>query len=93
MDMECHLLQLAIIEQEGNKLIPFNGNPKLVAAPDVLNQFDGAITLSHHKRMINDLAWAPIAGRSFHLLASASKDRTVIVWRLVLIDILTQEQL
>lgn len=38
--------------------------------------------------MINDVQWAPIAGRSFHLVASCSKDCIVIVWRLVLLDIM-----
>ena len=37
--------------------------------------------------MINDVQWAPLAGRSFHMIASCSKDRKVIIWRAVLYDI------
>ncbi len=40
-----------------------------------------------HKSMINDVQWAPLAGRSFHMIVSCSKDRKVIVWRAVLFDI------
>jgi WD40 repeat protein len=35
-----------------------------------------------HTGTITDLNWAPLAGRSFHLVASCSKDQTAIVWRL-----------
>lgn len=43
--------------------------------------------------MINDVDWAPIAGRSFHLIVSSSKDQQVIIWRLVIMDIFTGELL
>ena len=43
--------------------------------------------------MINDVQWAPVAGRSFRLVASCSKDCVVIVWRLVLSDIMLGEPL
>jgi len=39
--------------------------------------------------MINDVQWAPLAGRSFHLVASCSKDMTVIVWRIIILDVMT----
>lgn len=35
-----------------------------------------------HKEVIHDVAWAPSVGRSYHLLASASKDRTLSMWKL-----------
>ena len=34
-----------------------------------------------------------MAGRSFHMIASCSKDRQVIVWRTVLVDIMNDEVL
>ena len=68
-------------------MIPINGNPSLVVDPEMASKLE--TELEHHQRMINDVAWAPIAGRSFHLLASASKDRTVIIWRLVFRDLMT----
>ena len=39
-------------------------------------------TLTGHTAPVNDVAFAPNMGRSFHLLASCSKDGTVIIWRL-----------
>jgi WD40 repeat protein len=44
-----------------------------------------------HKSMINDVDWAPIAGRSFHLIVSCSKDQVVIIWRVVMMDIFSGE--
>ena len=35
-----------------------------------------------HLERIHDLSWAPDMGRSYHLVASASRDRTVKVWSL-----------
>ena len=35
-----------------------------------------------HKQVIHDVAWAPSVGRSYHLLASASKDRALSIWKL-----------
>jgi len=43
--------------------------------------------------MITDLEWAPLAGRSFHMIASASKDHKLIIWRALLSDIMTGELL
>ena len=36
-----------------------------------------------HTDTINDVAWAPIAGRSFHIIVSCSKDKSIIVWKIV----------
>ncbi|KAI9911453.1 hypothetical protein PsorP6_009507 [Peronosclerospora sorghi] len=37
-----------------------------------------------HTDAIHDVCWAPNMGQSFHLLATASKDRTVRIWRLTI---------
>ncbi|ETL25568.1 hypothetical protein L917_20462 [Phytophthora nicotianae] len=37
-----------------------------------------------HTDAIHDVCWAPNMGRSSHLLATASKDRTVRIWRLMI---------
>lgn len=42
-----------------------------------------------HTASINDVAWAPLAGRSFHMIASCSKDKTIIVWKVITKNILT----
>eukprot|EP01100_Stratorugosa_tubuloviscum_P011009 TRINITY_DN4830_c1_g1_i1.p1 TRINITY_DN4830_c1_g1~~TRINITY_DN4830_c1_g1_i1.p1 ORF type:complete len:310 (-),score=156.25 TRINITY_DN4830_c1_g1_i1:189-1118(-) len=36
------------------------------------------------QRAITDVSWAPNIGRSFHLIASASKDGSVLIWKLTL---------
>ena len=83
-EMECHLLQLVNVDED--RLTPMNGNLSLAASSSVLDEAE--FTSHAHTRMINDVQWAPIAGRSYHLIASASKDRTVIIWRVVLKDIM-----
>ena len=37
-----------------------------------------------HSQTINAVAWAPLAGRSFHMIASCSDDGLVVIWKLVL---------
>jgi nucleoporin SEH1 len=37
-------------------------------------------SLLGHQAPVTDLAWAPNTGRSYHLLASASRDHTVRIW-------------
>jgi nucleoporin SEH1 len=39
-------------------------------------------TLEPHAQAVNDVAWAPNLGRSYHLIASASKDGTARIWKL-----------
>lgn len=41
---------------------------------------DGGL-LAGHGGDVTDVAWAPPMGRSFHLLATASRDKTVRIWR------------
>lgn len=79
------LLKLVMIEKDIQ--ISVNGDPS-----DPLPKF-GTTNKIMHKSMINDLDWAPIAGRSFHLIVSCSKDQQVIVWRLVMMDIFSGELL
>ena len=43
-----------------------------------------------HTDSINDVAWAPLAGRSFHIIVSCSKDQYIIVWKIVTKDFLDQ---
>jgi hypothetical protein len=88
------LLQLIIIDKDSEpfKKINFNGGVDHEAQQSAV--FGGSIQNSsvsriYHKAMINDVDWAPIAGRSFHLIASCAKDFTVIIWRAVLMDIFT----
>lgn len=42
------------------------------------------ITMNDHKGAIHDINWAPNMGRSYHLIASASKDGTARIWKLTL---------
>jgi len=44
-----------------------------------------------HKMTINDVAWAPLVGRSFHMIASCSND-AIIVWKVVVRDIFNPDQ-
>jgi len=39
-------------------------------------------TLRGHTGIVHDVAWAPNMGRTSHHIATASKDKTVIIWRL-----------
>jgi nucleoporin SEH1 len=39
-------------------------------------------TLVGHKGPVHDIAWAPNLGRSYHLIATASKDHTVRIWQI-----------
>jgi nucleoporin SEH1 len=46
--------------------------------------------LNGHSDSIHDVCWAPNMGRSYHLLATASKDRTFRIWKLKLQEGLLQ---
>ena len=94
LSLQADLLQLISLKadtKEDFQIYPFNGNPALLVDSEMTSQLDGR--LEQHMRMINDVAWAPIAGRSFHLVASASKDRTIIIWRIVFRDLMANELL
>jgi WD40 repeat protein len=40
-----------------------------------------------HQGSINDLAWAPLAGRTFHMIVSADNHHQIIVWKMVTKDV------
>jgi hypothetical protein len=44
-----------------------------------------------HNSTINDVAWAPLMGRSFHMISTCSRD-TIIVWKVVVRDIFNDQQ-
>ena len=44
-----------------------------------------------HKQMINDVQWSPLSGRSFHMIVSCSKDFTVVLWRVIQMDLMNGE--
>jgi nucleoporin SEH1 len=45
-------------------------------------QWKVAVQLQGHKQEVHDVCWAPDLGRSFHLIATASKDKTLRIWRI-----------
>jgi nucleoporin SEH1 len=55
---------------------------KIYQYNDKLRKWEVSVVLSGHEGPIHDIAWAPSMGRSYHLLATASKDYTLRVWRL-----------
>jgi len=57
-------------------------NVKVWGYDSSFNKWNVVVSLTGHKEVIHDVAWAPSVGRSYHLLASASKDRTLSIWKL-----------
>jgi nucleoporin SEH1 len=47
-----------------------------------VSRWSQVCVLPGHMDAVHDVAWAPNAGRSFHLIASASRDGTVRLWHL-----------
>jgi nucleoporin SEH1 len=47
--------------------------------------------LDSHTGTVHDVAWAPMAGRSFHWVASASKDGTIRIWKVKILNVFTSE--
>ena len=90
-----NLLQLITFNPESKKeldlKIPFNGQQPQAPSKQIAG--DAPDQQLYHTQMINDVQWAPMGGRSFHLVASCSKDMTVIIWRLVLLDIISGQLL
>lgn len=43
-----------------------------------------------HTSTVNDVAWAPLVGRSYHMIASCSKE-LIIVWKVTVRDIFQGE--
>jgi WD40 repeat protein len=84
------LLQLITITKELKptfKKMSFNGMQDDLQSAVFGGALKTSVSRISHKAMINDVDWAPIAGRSFHLIASCAKDNSVIIWRAVLMDI------
>jgi len=59
-----------------------SGNARVFGFHEKLKRWTVIVELTGHKGAVNDVAWAPNLGRSFHLIATASSDRNVKVWRL-----------
>lgn len=76
---EAYLLNFLSFNQETNQdfdlKIPINAPRE--------EDYNYIQSFKKHQNSINDVEWAPLAGRSFHLVASCSKDRKVIIWRIV----------
>jgi len=52
---------------------------------DHLKKWELSKKLTHdlgHTDSINDVAWAPNWGRTFHMIASCSRDKKIILWKL-----------
>jgi protein transport protein SEC13 len=45
-------------------------------------QFDEMHTLKGHTKWVRDVAWCPALGNPYDLIASASEDQTVRIWRI-----------
>ena len=39
-------------------------------------------TLTGHTSSVHDIAWAPDMGRTFYMIATASKDKTLRIWKI-----------
>ena len=50
---------------------------------------DGAF--QGHSGSINDIAWAPLAGRSFHMIVTSGSDQRIIVHKMIVKDLLSDE--
>lgn len=48
------------------------------------NRWQILAELSGHQQGIHDVAWANNMGRSYHLIATTSRDRTLRIWKLTL---------
>nr|CCA17427.1 nucleoporinlike protein putative [Albugo laibachii Nc14] len=65
--------------------IVVGGNSNIVKVWGYSNAFrrwQAVVELQGHNDAIHDVCWAPNMGRSFHLVATASKDRVVRIWEL-----------
>ncbi|KAJ0404329.1 hypothetical protein ATCC90586_007643 [Pythium insidiosum] len=72
-------------------MIAVGGNSEVVKVWGYNNSFrrwQVVAELQGHTDAIHDVAWAPNMGRSYHLVAAASKDRTVRIWKLKMTDTL-----
>ena len=63
----------------------FLGGPsntiKIWSKNDQLRKWQVLAELSKHNAAVNDVCWAPNLGRSYHLIASASSDTKIKIWK------------
>lgn len=59
-----------------------NATAKVWAYNTSYNRWQICTELTGHLDGIHDIAWAPNMGRSYHLIATASKDETIKIWKL-----------
>lgn len=59
---------------------------KIYQYMDAYRTWEQVETLSAHVDTVRDVAWAPNMGRSFELIATASKDKTARLWRIETTD-------
>jgi nucleoporin SEH1 len=55
---------------------------KLWEYNEALRRWVHAASIAGHTESVHDIAWAPFLGRSYHIIATASKDQTVRLWSL-----------
>lgn len=56
--------------------------PKIWQYNDASRKWQAVCSLIGHTGYIKDIAWAPNMGRSYDLIATASKDHTVKIWQI-----------
>lgn len=71
---ERHMLAVA----SHNKEAPV----KMWEYNEALRRWVHVASIAGHTDAVHDVAWAPFVGRSYHIIATASKDRTVRLWTL-----------
>jgi len=95
-----HWPVMAVIEQqkEGINCLSWNPSPfdkpmlaigcnnevKIFEYNDNTTKWVVSDTLKGHTNTIHDVSWAPNMGRSSHHIATASKDKTLIIWKLTI---------
>ncbi|XP_049848602.1 nucleoporin SEH1-B-like [Schistocerca gregaria] len=57
-------------------------NPRIWQYNEKTRKWQVIVTLTGHKDVIHDIAWAPNMGKSYHLIATASRDQTAKIWQL-----------
>lgn len=61
-----------------------SNNPvsKVWAFNNTYNRWQVLVELIGHTDGVHDVSWAPNMGRSYHLIATASKDHTLRIWKI-----------
>jgi nucleoporin SEH1 len=58
-----------------------SGSPQIWGYNKSFRKWQLLIVLEGHTGPILDVSWAPKLGRSYHLIASASQDKTIRIWK------------